>query len=66
MVQVQNVILFSSKERCSNIYQGHLLHYAYSSLIYNSQKLETIQMSLYRGMDTEHVVHLNNRVLFSY
>ena len=30
-----------------------MLHYVHSSLIYNSQTLERIQMSLNRGMDTE-------------
>jgi hypothetical protein len=34
-----------------------------SSLIYNSQKLERIQMPLNRGMDTENVIHLRNGVL---
>jgi len=43
-----------------------MLHYAYGSLIYNSQKLETTQMSLNGRMDTENVVHLHNGVLFSY
>ena len=37
-----------------------MLHYVHSSLIYNSQKLETTQMSLNRGTDTENVVHLYN------
>ena len=37
-----------------------MLYYVHSSLIYNSQKLEIIQMSLNRGMDTENVVHLHN------
>jgi hypothetical protein len=32
-----------------------MLHYIHSSLINNSQKLETTQMSLNRGMDTENV-----------
>ena len=41
-------------------------HYVHSSLIYNSQKLERTQISLNRGMDTENVVHLHNRVLLSY
>ena len=36
-----------------------MLHYVYSSLIYNSQKLERTQMSLNRVMDTENVVHLH-------
>jgi hypothetical protein len=31
----------------------HMLYYVHSSLIYNSKKLERIQMSLNRGMDTE-------------
>jgi len=35
-------------------------------LIYNSQKLETTQMSLKQRMDTEYVVHLHNGILFSY
>jgi hypothetical protein len=33
-----------------------MLHYVHSSLIYNSQKLETPQMSFNREMDTENVV----------
>ena len=43
-----------------------MLHYVYSSLIYKSQKLERIQISLNRGMDTENVVHLHNGVLLIY
>ena len=43
-----------------------MLHYVHSSLIYNRQKLEIVQMSLNRGMDTENVVYLHNRVLLSY
>jgi hypothetical protein len=43
-----------------------MLHYVHSSPIYNSQKLETTQMSLIRVMDTESVVHLHNIVLLSY
>jgi hypothetical protein len=43
-----------------------MLHYAYSSLIYNSMKLKRTQMSLNRGMDTENVVHVHNGVLRSY
>ena len=38
----------------------------YSSLIYNSQKLERTQMPLNTGMDTENVVHFHNGVLISY
>jgi hypothetical protein len=44
----------------------NLLHYVHSSLIYNSQKLGRTQISLKRGMDTENVVHLHNRVLIGY
>ena len=40
-----------------------MLHYVHSSLIYNIQKLERPQMSFYKGMDTENVVHLHNGVL---
>jgi hypothetical protein len=43
-----------------------MLHYAHSSPIYNSLKLERTQMPLNRGMDTENVVHLHNGVLLSY
>ena len=52
--------------RCPNLEEGHMLHYAHSSLIYNSQKLERTQMPLNRGMDTENVVHLHNGVILSY
>jgi hypothetical protein len=45
---------------------GHILHYAHSSLIDNSQKLETTQMSLNRGMDTENEVYLHSGVLLNY
>lgn len=34
--------------------------YIHSRLIYNSQKLETIQIYLNRGMDTEIVAHFHN------
>ena len=34
--------------------------------IYKSQKVETTQMFLNRGMDTENVVHLHNGILLSY
>ena len=43
-----------------------MLYYVRSSLIYNSQKLESTQMPLNRGMDTENVIHLHNGVLRSY
>ena len=37
-----------------------MLHYVYSRLIYNSQKLKRTQMALNRGMDTQNVIHLYN------
>jgi hypothetical protein len=43
-----------------------MLHYVYSSRIYNSQNLKRTQMSLKRGMATGNVVHLHDRVLHSY
>jgi hypothetical protein len=41
------------------------IHYVHSSLICDSQKLETTQMFHNERMDTEKVVHLHNRLLFS-
>jgi hypothetical protein len=49
-------------QKSSNISQGHVLHYVHSSPIYNSQKLETTQISFSRRMDIENVVHLHNGV----
>jgi hypothetical protein len=43
-----------------------MFHYVHSSLIYNSQKLETTQMSFNRGMDSENMVHLHNGILLSF
>ena len=37
-----------------------MLHYVHSSPICSSQKLETTQVSLNRGMDTKNVVYLHN------
>jgi hypothetical protein len=37
-----------------------MLLYVYSSLIYNNQNLETVQMSLNIRMDAENVLHLYN------
>jgi len=45
-------------KRCSNIEQRHMIHYVHCSLIYNSQKLERIQMPFNRRVDTENVVRL--------
>jgi hypothetical protein len=43
-----------------------MIHYVHRILIYQSQKLETTQMSLNRRMDPENVVHLYNGVLLSF
>jgi hypothetical protein len=43
-----------------------MLYYVHISHIYNSQKPETTQVSLNRGMDAENVVHLNSGILLSY
>ena len=37
--------------------------YVHCSLVYNSQELETTQMSLIRRMDNKNVVHIHNGVL---
>ena len=42
----------------------HVPHF-HSNFICNSQKLETIQMSLSQNVDTENVVHLHNGILFN-
>ena len=38
----------------------------YSSTIYNSQDVETTQVSMDRGMDKEDVVHMYNGILLSH
>jgi len=43
-----------------------MLYYVYISLIYNSQKLESTQLSFNRGMDIKNMAHLHNGVLLSY
>jgi hypothetical protein len=45
--------------------QGQVFHDVHTGLICNSQKLETIQMSHNRRMDTENVVHLHNGIYYS-
>jgi hypothetical protein len=50
----------------SNHTTGHMFHYVHGSLICDSQKLETTQMSHNKRMDTENVVYLHNGVLLSY
>ena len=44
---------------------GYMLHYVYSSPIYNSLKLERTQMSFNGVMVTENVVYLHNEILLS-
>lgn len=41
------------------------LQYVHSSLICNSQKLETTQIFLNQRMDTENMIHLHNGILFA-
>jgi hypothetical protein len=43
-----------------------MLHYVYSSLIYNSQKLKTTQMSLTRRTDRENEVHVHSGVIYNH
>lgn len=51
---------------CSKMSLGHMLHYVHSGIIYNSQVLESTQMSLNNKIDTENVVCLQNGILLSY
>ena len=46
------------KDTCSTMF--------IAALFVIAKKLETTQMSLNKGMDTENVVHLQNGVLLSY
>jgi hypothetical protein len=46
--------------------QGHMFHYVHSSIVCDTQKLKTTQMSYQRRMDRENVVHLHNGILLSY
>jgi hypothetical protein len=43
-----------------------MLHYVHNSLIYNSQKLKTTQLSFNRKLDLKNGVHLHNGKLFCY
>ena len=40
--------------------------YVHGSTIYNSQDMETMQMSIDREMNKEDVAHIHNRILLSY
>ena len=53
-------------KRYSTMPQGHMFHYDPRTLVFNSQKLETTQMSHNRRMLTENVLHLHNGILLSY
>jgi hypothetical protein len=46
--------------------QGHVFNFVHSSLVCDSQRLETTQMSHDRRMDTENAVHLQIGILFIY
>ncbi|KAL6053905.1 hypothetical protein STEG23_005770 [Scotinomys teguina] len=52
-------------KECPVIPQGHMFNYVHSSIICNSQNLETTQMPFNRRMDKENVVHIHNGVLRS-
>jgi hypothetical protein len=52
-------------KRSSTIKQGHMLYHIHSSLMCNSQNLETAQMFLNQRMNTENVVQLHDGNLFS-
>ena len=43
-----------------------MFYYVHTSPVCDSQKLETIQMSHSRRMDTENVLHLYNGILLMY
>ena len=45
--------------------QGHLLNYAHSSIIHDSQNQETTYMALSQRLDKENVVHLPKGLLLS-
>jgi hypothetical protein len=59
-------LLYHSWEYTQKTFQNVIRTHTPCSLIYNSQKLETTQMSLNRGMDTENVGHLHKRILLCY
>jgi hypothetical protein len=44
-------------QKMSTMSQGQVFHYVHSSLVCDSQMLETTQMSHNKRMDTENVVH---------
>ena len=46
--------------------QQHLFQYVHSGLICDSQKLEQIQMSSSKRMDTENVVYVQGGILQNY
>jgi hypothetical protein len=41
----RNTTLRNIPQRCPTMPQGHVFHYVHSSLVFDSQKLETTQMS---------------------
>lgn len=46
--------------------QGTLLKHAHCIFIYNSQKLKSIYMTLYRRINKEHMIHLLKGELLCY
>ena len=43
-----------------------LVHWCFSSIIHNSQKMETIQILTGRWMEKQNVIYTYNEILFSY
>jgi hypothetical protein len=50
-------------QKCPTMPQAQVFHYIHSSLICDSQKLETAQMSHNRRMDAENMIHLHTQQL---
>jgi hypothetical protein len=46
--------------------ERHMFHHIHSSLVCDSQKLETAKMPHNRRIDRENVVHLHNGIILSY
>ena len=51
-------------KRCPTITQN--VHYGHRGIIYDSQKMETTQISHIEKLDIENIVHLHNGILLGY
>ena len=56
---------YASKRIESRNINGYLYTDVHSSIIHNSQKVETTQMSINRWMYKQDVIYTNNGILFS-